>query len=197
MLHTVTETFLKHQAIFFGVAGVVVAALLWFVLLWVRRLSFSRILCKAIRQRVVERGGGGGGLGEVSFCWERARCWGACSAKGDPVAATTVLGMPPLTCDHHSRKLILFLHGWSGDRQDTWKLFPYLVCGDYDFRDYDVLSIGYPLSDRGNLTMEGFGGWAADKSGGEWVGTYDQIVIVAHSIGGLWQSRLCWNSARS
>ena len=69
--------------------------------------------------------------------------------------ATTVLGMPPLTCDHHSRKLILFLHGWSGDRQDTWKLFPYLVCGDYDFRDYDVLSIGYPTYLIGGHSYDG------------------------------------------
>src|SRR5207244_2292773 len=78
------------------------------------------------------------------------------------------------------------LHGWRGDREDTWKLFPYLVCGDYKFRDYDVLSIGYPTYLIGsNLSMEGFGGSLADKLVANDMQRYDKIAIVAHSIGGL------------
>lgn len=181
-----TEVFLKHQAFFFGAAGVVVAALLWFVLVWVRRLE----LFSDPAQGYAAEGGGKGrwwlwvsggvlllGAGVVL---------GSSIGRKDPVPAITVLGMPPLSCDHHSRKLILFLHGWSGDRQDTWKFFPSLVCGDYDFRDYDVLSIGYPTYLIGsNLTMEEFGGWLADKLAANGLQRYDQIVIVAHSIGGL------------
>jgi pimeloyl-ACP methyl ester carboxylesterase len=112
--------------------------------------------------------------------------FGTWYGRKDPVAGTTVLGMPPLTCDHHSHSLVLFIHGWRGDREDTWKRFPELVCGDFDFRDYDVLSIGYPVYLIGsNLTMEQFGGWLADKLAANNMQRYRKIAIVAHSIGGL------------
>lgn len=186
MFHSILETFLKHQAIFFGAAGVVVAALLWFVLAWVRRLE---LFSDPVQGYAAEGGGRGRWwwwVGGGVLLLGAGAVLGSVFGKRDPVPGITVLGMPPLTCDHHSRKLILFLHGWSGDREETWKLFPYLVCGDYDFRDYDVLSIGYPTYLIGsNLTMEGFGGWLADKLAANGLQRYDQIVIVAHSIGGL------------
>jgi len=85
------------------------------------------------------------------------------------------------------RKLIIFFHGWSGDAQETWRAFPYLVCGDSRFHDVDVLVIHYPtyMASR-NLDITGLARWI-DKElqqHGFWE-RYARVAIVAHSMGGL------------
>lgn len=186
MFHALLETFLKHQSIVFGCLGIAFAAIVIGVTLFVRKLELSADPSKA---------------SPASGPKSRKRAWiiagiavliflsgwvGASFGRGDPVDATHVLGMPPLTCNHHGESLIIFLHGWRGDRQETWRRFPDLVCGDYQFRDTDVLSIGYPtFLIGGNPSMEQFGGWMADKLAANDIGRYQKIVIVAHSIGGL------------
>jgi len=185
LAHSILETFLKHQLAFFVAAGLVAGALLFLVTFWVRKLDLFADLSQG-----QAAAGGGARYGWWVVFGIVLLLIGALLGRWiggqNPVQATTVLGMPDLTCDHHGRELIMFLHGWTGDREETWKMFPHLVCGDYDFRDDDVLSIGYPTYLIGsNLTMEQFGGWLADKLAANNLQRYDRIVIIAHSIGGL------------
>lgn len=184
MFHSTVEAIVMHQTSFFGLAGLAIAAVLLFLLSRLLRIElFSDLSTGEAAAAGKERRSWWWGAGIAALVAIGVGVW---LGRSNPVAATTVLGMPELTCNHHSRKLVLFLHGWSGDREETWKLFPYLVCGDYEFRDYDVLSIGYPTYLIGsNLTMEQFGGWLADKLAANDMQRYDKIAIVAHSIGGL------------
>jgi pimeloyl-ACP methyl ester carboxylesterase len=185
LFHSILEALLRHQAITFGVAGFVIAAGLIVVLVRIEKLE----LFSDLSEGQAAEGGKSKYLrliGGSVLLLAVGAFLGSKYGRNDPVAATTVLGMPDLTCNHHGRKLILFLHGWQGDREETWKLFPYLVCGDENFRDYDVLSIGYPTYWIGsNLSMEQFGGWLADKLAANDLQRYEKIAIVAHSIGGL------------
>ena len=189
MSYAIAATALQHQTILFAGGGVLIGALLFLAARAILRLELFGDLT----------------VGEVAADGSKRKpLWilavllvaaiggvGAYYGTSDPVASTDVLGMPDLTCDHHSSSLVLFLHGWKGDRQETWRRFPDLVCGDYDFRDQDVLSIGYPVFLIGSdLTMEGFGGWLADKLVANNLGRYEKIVIVGHSIGGLLARRL-------
>jgi pimeloyl-ACP methyl ester carboxylesterase len=185
MLHSILETLLRHQAITFGVAGFLIAAGVVVVLLRIERLELFSDLSEG---QAVEAGKSKylRLIGGTILVLAVGAFLGSKFGQKDPVAGTTVLGMPDLTCNHHGHKLVLFLHGWQGDREETWKYFPLLVCGDEKSRDYDVLSIGYPTYWIGsNLSMEQFGGYLADKLAANNLQHYDKIAIVAHSIGGL------------
>jgi pimeloyl-ACP methyl ester carboxylesterase len=108
-----------------------------------------------------------------------------------PVSPTALLDFPDLLVDHHGHKLVMFIHGWRGDPQETWLMFPHLVGEDVNAFDLDVLSIGYPtyIVQR-NLTMDQFGSWVADRLIAKDMGHYRKIVIIAHSIGGLIARRI-------
>jgi pimeloyl-ACP methyl ester carboxylesterase len=184
--HSIIEAFLRHQAIVFGVVGLMVAAI---VLVVVRFLVKLELFADPTRGEMAAGGrprhlgwviGGGVALlaigGAVGFAYGR----------DNPKDGLGLLRIPDLTCDHHGHKLVLFLHGWNGDREETWQRYPDLVCGDEEARDYDVLSIGFPTYLIGkNNTMEATGGWLADKLAAKNLDHYDKIAIVAHSIGGL------------
>jgi pimeloyl-ACP methyl ester carboxylesterase len=186
LFHSIAEALLKHQTIVFGVLGTLAAAGLLVAL----RAALKLELFSDPSEGEAAAGGKvphlgwliGGGIVLLAI----GAALGSSFGRKDPVPGTDVLRIPELTCNHHGHKLVLFLHGWRGDREETWKLFPYLVCGDDAFRDYDVLSIGYPVYLIGsNLSMEQFGGWLADKLVANNLQHYDEIAIVAHSIGGL------------
>ena len=196
MLHAIAEAVLQHQTTLFAIAGALVATL---VVVVARALGRLELLADLTHGDVAADGA------------NRSRLWkgiavlpfvagigvGAFYGKSDPVASTTVLGMPDLTCDHRSTSLVMFLHGWKGDREETWRRFPDLVCGDYEFRDRDVLLIGYPVYLIGsNLTMEQFGGWLADKLAANNLEHYEKIAIIGHSIGGLLARRLVLEQRR-
>ena len=90
-------------------------------------------------------------------------------------------------------RVIIFVHGVMGDPKDTWTndgtkaTFPKLVAKDKTFDDADIYVFGYPSKFRGStldvdqlsdllhqrLTAEGI------------VKNYDELVFVAHSMGGL------------
>jgi pimeloyl-ACP methyl ester carboxylesterase len=187
----IIQAFLEHQTLLFGIAGAVTAIV---SVLLVRAFGRMEILADTTKGEAASGGAmkyvrwiGGSVLLLVAGAY-----LGASFGNSEPVAATALLGLPELTCDHRSSgSLILFLHGWRGDREETWKRFPDLVCGDYDFRDTDVLSIGYPTYLIGsNLTMRQFGGWLADKLAANNMQRYQKIVVIAHSIGGLLARRI-------
>ncbi len=186
MLHALIETLLTHQSAILGCIGALFAAIVIKFLLYAKRLDIfgdPSLASPAAGPLRLKRGWKITGL----VILVALAGWGGASyGKSDPIEATRVLGMPDLTCNHHGKSLIIFLHGWRGDREETWKRFPDLVCGDYQFRDTDVLSIGYPTYLIGsNLSMEQFGGWLADKLAANDIGRYEKIAIICHSIGGL------------
>jgi pimeloyl-ACP methyl ester carboxylesterase len=90
-------------------------------------------------------------------------------------------------------RAILFIHGFSGDQQGTWGLFPTLIGTDTALNDWDILSLGYGTS----LLPDVRGIWSADpdlpilaihlRTRLEMppLADYRAFAIVAHSMGGL------------
>jgi pimeloyl-ACP methyl ester carboxylesterase len=92
-----------------------------------------------------------------------------------------------------AERAIVFIHGFKGDVDDTWGLFPTLLGTEDSLRDWDILALGYNTS----FLPGSRGIWSADpdlpilatqlrtrlliaplKS-------YRTIALVAHSMGGL------------
>jgi pimeloyl-ACP methyl ester carboxylesterase/tetratricopeptide (TPR) repeat protein len=88
-------------------------------------------------------------------------------------------------------KAVVFLHGFSGTRDDTWDRFPGLL-GTAE-EDWDIFTIGYATT----LLPDVVGIWSADPDLpvlGEMLSTqlalppfsgYRSLTLVAHSMGGL------------
>jgi hypothetical protein len=98
------------------------------------------------------------------------------------------LNFPPPQCARSPRVgAIVFIHGWSGDAQETWKRFPELMCEDSRFNAFEIVSIGYPtLMDARDLTIAQMAEWILEglrdrvkiKDG-------EKVIFIAHSMGGL------------
>lgn len=191
--------FIEHQAVIFGILSGIVA------LVVVLPLSGSINAIETLGKQIEL--GRGESKWRKRFKWFKRFKWlkwllwvpvvatvfgaGYSCGHQDIISATGHLQFPKLICDHQGSTLILFLHGWRGDAQETWKLYPHLVCGDRDFADVDVLSISYPTYIvQGNLTMEQLGSWLADKLVANSIVRYRRVVVIAHSIGGLVARRL-------
>ena len=97
----------------------------------------------------------------------------------------------------HSRmgaeSAILFLHGFTGDADETWDRFPFVLGAEESLGDWDILSLGYHTS-----FLPGTRGiWSADPELpilAILLGTqltmrplsgYSQVAVIAHSMGGL------------
>ena len=90
-------------------------------------------------------------------------------------------------------RAVLFVHGFSGDQQDTWGLFPTLIGTDTTLNDWDIVSLGYATS----LLPDIRGIWSADpdlpilaihlntRFDIAPLAQYRSLAIVAHSMGGL------------
>jgi hypothetical protein len=104
--------------------------------------------------------------------------WGVEQIRTQP-AQTNPLEFPQLTCDRpKAEKLVVFLHGWRGDAQDTWRRFPQLVCNGPAFIDADVLSIGYPTHIlNSNLTVSQLSTWIAERLVKNDFGKYKRVAI--------------------
>lgn len=102
---------------------------------------------------------------------------------------TANLTMVRQTDDH--RGVIIFLHGFSGNRDDTWDRFPGLV-GTH-VPDWDIFTLGYDTTFQPDLV----GVWSADPDLPLISGMlateltlaplrrYADVAFVAHSMGGL------------
>src|SRR5260370_4415758 len=88
---------------------------------------------------------------------------------------------------------MLFLHGFTGDSDETWDRFPLLVGSEESLENWDILSLGYNTS-----FLPGTRGiWSADpelpilaklfRTQLEIVplSGYAELVVIAHSMGGL------------
>jgi triacylglycerol esterase/lipase EstA (alpha/beta hydrolase family) len=103
----------------------------------------------------------------------------------NPIPKTAVLRFPDSSCHGSAKNLMLFIHGWRGDRLETWQQFPNLVCQDPDLQDFEVISIDYPtyIADR-NLQIDETASWIEGNLRKP-IGKHQEVAIVAHSIGGL------------
>lgn len=101
---------------------------------------------------------------------------------------TTALGFPPPLCRKSGNtQLLIFIHGWNGDPNNTWKKFPELACADPTLSGIDVVAVNYPtFAKRRNLNIVGLAKWVNDEINKlDRNQQYKVIVVVAHSMGGL------------
>lgn len=90
--------------------------------------------------------------------------------------------------------VIVFLHGFLGDKDETWDRFTWILKAEENLHEWDILSFGYSTSLRPDIA----GVWSADPDlpilslhlrtrleEMEPFSRYSGLVIVAHSMGGL------------
>ena len=114
----------------------------------------------------------------------------------------------PHRVDHRctsARAAIVLVHGFGGNAEATWGLFPELLKKEPRLQNWDVFSLGYSTS----LAFDLAGVWSADPEiitlGGliqtvtdvAPLDRYGSLAILAHSMGGLLVQRaLLSNAAR-
>ena len=87
---------------------------------------------------------------------------------------------------------IVFIHGFSGDLEETWGQFPLFLASYAELNDWDIYSFGYASRLRIDLVSI----WRADPALNTLADLlhttvrtafqkYDDLAIVAHSMGGL------------
>lgn len=88
---------------------------------------------------------------------------------------------------------IVFVHGFGGKPDKTWGEFPHLLINDPRLAGWDIYSLGYAT----NLSLDLAGLWSADPEieilarffqtavDLHPLGGYKQLVLIAHSMGGL------------
>lgn len=92
--------------------------------------------------------------------------------------------------DQQNRRAVLFVHGFTGNHADTWinarngASFPHLIHQDNKLADYDVFSFQYNTSAVSGTSIKSIARQLADEINGG-MKRYEQIVIIAHSMGGL------------
>jgi len=112
-------------------------------------------------------------------------------------ATTTVLDRDKddllILRDDRKKAAIVFVHGFTGDLQDTWGQFPSFLMAEPALRGWDFYAYGYPSSLRIDIS----GIWSASPSIAtiasalrsrlkhEPLKSYPTIALLAHSMGGL------------
>lgn len=91
----------------------------------------------------------------------------------------------------HCQRAVVFLHGFSGDRDDTWDRLPGLL--GTSVSDWDIYTLGYATTFLPDLV----GVWSADpdipilatmlttQASIDPLSRYKSLAVVAHSMGGL------------
>jgi triacylglycerol esterase/lipase EstA (alpha/beta hydrolase family) len=104
------------------------------------------------------------------------------------VPRDALLTWPGLACGNtNNTKLLVLLHGFTGDFPGTWKRFPDLACADNQLAGVDVLGLEYPTYlIHNNVTIAELADWInASLDTNERYQHYEKRVIIAHSLGGL------------
>lgn len=102
------------------------------------------------------------------------------------VDKTAALAFPSPICPRADGiAAIVFIHGWNGDAEDTWRQFPRFVCSDTRFSRIEVVSVSYPtFMARRSITIGQLADWI-DRSLSAGLSEDLSIAIIAHSMGGL------------
>jgi pimeloyl-ACP methyl ester carboxylesterase len=99
--------------------------------------------------------------------------------------------LQPIRESATNEQAVVFLHGFSGDRDDTWDRFPGLL-GTH-VADWDIFTLGYATTFQPDVV----GVWSADPDlpiiatmfrtqiGMEPLSRYESLTLIAHSMGGL------------
>jgi pimeloyl-ACP methyl ester carboxylesterase len=103
-----------------------------------------------------------------------------------PLPPTILLELPR---PHRHRKsdgtLLIFVHGWNGSGDNTWKAFPQLAYNDRRLKRTDILVIDYPTyMRRRGLTIIDLANWIRDSLSSV-TARYNRIVLLSHSMGGI------------
>ena len=97
----------------------------------------------------------------------------------------------PIRSQPNCERAVVFLHGFSGDRDDTWDRLPGLL--GTAVADWDIYTLGYATTFRPDI----LGVWSADpdlpilstmlttQAGIDPLERYTALALVAHSMGGL------------
>lgn len=104
------------------------------------------------------------------------------------VEPTKYLELPQRSCPRskNATKMLLFIHGWRGDKEETWREFPALACRDKRFQDTEIVIVAYPTyMVRQNLKLTHLASWLNTAFAAKEWKSYKQIAIFAHSLGGL------------
>jgi len=105
-----------------------------------------------------------------------------------PVSPTVGLTALTTACAHPGDDaVILFIHGWNGDPQGTWRQFPALACTDARLSSTAVIVVNYPtFMLRRNLRIAQIADFLqrSIEADPEW-SKYRKVGVVAHSMGGL------------
>jgi pimeloyl-ACP methyl ester carboxylesterase len=92
-----------------------------------------------------------------------------------------------------AQSAILFVHGFTGDADETWDRFPFVLGAEESLGSWDILSLGYHT----NFLPGTRGIWSADPElpilatlfgtqlGMRPLSGYSQVAVIAHSMGGL------------
>lgn len=88
--------------------------------------------------------------------------------------------------DYPSKAAILFVHGLSGDSEETWGMFPRLIMGSSLGQNFDVVSYGYssnifmPKSPDISSLVGEFSSFCQSE-----LRQYEIIIIISHSLGSV------------
>jgi pimeloyl-ACP methyl ester carboxylesterase len=92
-----------------------------------------------------------------------------------------------------NKSAIVFIHGFGGSPEKTWQQFPSLLADDGRLEGWNIHSLGYPTG----IALDLVGIWKADpnlatladglrtKAQLPPLKGYDNLVLIAHSMGGL------------
>ncbi len=82
-------------------------------------------------------------------------------------------------------KIVIFVHGFTGDYLSTWSEFPNLIVEDNDLNHFDILMWGYPSNKLAPNPKISQVGQHLKTELDLLEKRYRHVVLVAHSMGGL------------
>lgn len=107
-----------------------------------------------------------------------------------PIPDDSFLELPKFSCirEPNAKTLLIFIHGWNGDIEETWQKFPDLACRDSRLQSTDILAYAYPtyLRKRPNWRITRLADYLDEK--GRSLGLfsrYEKVAVIAHSMGGI------------
>jgi hypothetical protein len=175
---TLLDYIIRNQGVIFGTLG----GLVTLGLLYLLHAQTPRTRQIRIRLGLPDLG-----TVPVSLLPLAALAVGSLIGQARPLSSTFNLSLPkPLCAKPDNTNLLLFIHGWSGD-ETTWKNFPSLACGDTGLKNTDVVVVHYPtFITKRDLNLITLADWIKTQVDTiKEQDSYQQIRIIAHSMGGL------------